>query len=68
MGFTITKTTVKATDTIEKFEKKVQQAKLNEKKITMYLTELDQKEGVWGVENCTFIRNYLEKYTIEGGE
>ena len=63
--FVVTKTTVKANDTLEKFEKKVKKASLDAtldaKKVAKYLDELDKKEGVWGVERCCDIRSFLEE-------
>jgi len=66
--FQVTVTQVKATDTVEKFTKRVLKANLNEKSIAKYLKELDNKEGAWGFEKCCEIRDYLESFDAETDE
>ena len=70
--FAVTNTLVKPTDTLEKFEKKVKKAQIDEsldpKKITQFLDELDKKEGAWGCEACIEVRELLEQCMCEGGE
>jgi hypothetical protein len=63
--FAVTKTVVKPTDTVEKFEKKVKNAKLDTKMVAKFLEEIDRKEGVWGSDRCFEIRDYLEGYDCE---
>ena len=59
--FNVTVTKMTANDTIERFETKVKAANLDATKIATFLHELDCKEGVWGIERCSEIREYLEK-------
>jgi len=73
--FAATKTYVKETDTLEKFEKKVKKAldapEQNTPAITKLIDELDKKEGVWSQaatpeevtlrqERCCKLRDDLE--------
>ena len=58
--FAVTVTKMTANDTIEKFEKKVKSATLDAAAVSKFLQELDCKEGVWGIERCSDIREYLE--------
>ena len=59
--FNVTVTTVDAKDTIERFEKKVYASPLTGETVAKFLTELDCKEGAWGIERCFEIRSYLEE-------
>ena len=58
--FAVTVTKMTATDTIEKFEKKVRANPLTAETVAKFLTELDCKEGIWGIERCSEVREYLE--------
>ena len=57
----VTVTTVAAKDTIERFEKKVYATPLTKETVAKLIHELDCKEGVWGVERCLDVREYLEE-------
>ena len=60
--FNVTVTTVAANDTIEKFEKKVYASTLTAETVAKFLHEIDCKEGVWGIERCSEVREYLERH------
>jgi hypothetical protein len=61
-GFIVTETVMKPGDTLAKFEKKVKNAKnLDAAMVQKFLTELNAKEGHWGIEESSDIRAYLEE-------
>ena len=63
-SFVTKETIMKPTDTLANFEKKVKATKMNQKMVVTFINELNCKEGVWGIEECAGIREYLEN--LEG--
>jgi hypothetical protein len=60
--FNVTVTKMTANDTIETFEKKVYASALTGETVAKLIHELDCKEGAWGIERCSDVREYLEGY------